>query len=80
VSPQPLGERVFVHAGLRQLDHPLAGVLGFESLARGIDAPAKSLHRMLSASGNPTMTHLSAIFAAIKRRLRVEVRTRVVAA
>jgi DNA-binding phage protein len=35
---------------------------------------------MLSASGNPTMTHLSAIFAAIKRRLRVEVRTRVVAA
>jgi hypothetical protein len=26
------------------------------------------------------MTHLSAIFAAIKRRLRVELRTRVVAA
>jgi DNA-binding phage protein len=54
--------------------------IGFESLAREIDAPAKSLHRMLSASGNPTMTHLSAIFAAIKRRLRVEVRTQVVAA
>jgi hypothetical protein len=35
---------------------------------------------MLSASGNPTMSNLSAIFAAIKRALNVEVRTRVVMA
>jgi hypothetical protein len=35
---------------------------------------------MLSASGNPTMSNLSAIFAAIKRALKVEVHTRVVMA
>ena len=54
--------------------------VGFESLAEEIHKSAKSLHRMLSASGNPTMTNISSIFAAIKRSLRVEVRTKVVAA
>lgn len=54
--------------------------IGFEALAAEIDKPAKSLHRMLSSAGNPTMTNLSAIFAALKRALRVEIRTRVVAA
>lgn len=53
---------------------------GFESLADEIHKPAKSLHRMLSASGNPTMTNISSIFAAIKKSLRVQVRTKVVAA
>lgn len=52
--------------------------LGFESLADEIHKPAKSLHRMLSASGNPTMSNISAIFAAIKRSLNLEVRTCVV--
>ena len=47
--------------------------VGFESLAEEINKPAKSLHRMLSASGNPTMSNVSAIFAAIKRALKVEV-------
>ncbi len=54
--------------------------VGFESLAEEIHKPAKSLHRMLSASGNPTMNNLSAIFAAITRALKVEVHTHVVAA
>ena len=54
--------------------------VGFESLAKEIHKPAKSLHRMLSASGNPTMSNISAIFAAIKRALKVEVRTTVVMA
>ena len=54
--------------------------VGFESLAEEIHKPAKSLHRMLSASGNPTMTNISSIFAAIKKNLRVQVRTKVVAA
>jgi len=49
------------------------------TLALEIHKPAKSLHRMLSASGNPTMSNISAIFAAIKKKLRVEVRTEVVA-
>jgi len=48
-------------------------------LALEIHKPAKSLHRMLSASGNPTMSNISAIFAAIKKKLRVEARTEVVA-
>ena len=47
--------------------------VGFELLAEEIHKPAKSLHRMLSASGNPTMSNISAIFAAIKRALKVEV-------
>ncbi len=54
--------------------------VGFESLAEEIHKPAKSLHRMLSASGNPTMSNVSAIFAAIKRALNVEIRTHAVVA
>jgi len=54
--------------------------VGFENLAEEIHKPAKSLHRMLSGTGNPTMSNISAIFAAIKRSLKVEVRTEIVAA
>jgi DNA-binding phage protein len=54
--------------------------VGFEALADEIHKPAKSLHRMLSKSGNPTMRNVSAIFAAIKRTLKVEVRAQVVMA
>ena len=52
--------------------------VGFESLAQDIHKPAKSLHRMLSKSGNPTMSNISVFFAAIKRALKVEIRTTVV--
>jgi DNA-binding phage protein len=54
--------------------------IGFEALAGEIHKPAKSLHRMLSQSGNPTMSNISAVFAAIKRALKVEVRMQVVMA
>ena len=54
--------------------------VGFESLAQDIHKPAKSLHRMLSKSGNPTMSNISTIFAAIKHALKVEIRTTVVMA
>ena len=54
--------------------------MGFESLAAAVRKPTKSLHRMLSASGNPNMTNISVIFAAITRELPVRVRTEVVAA
>ena len=54
--------------------------VGFEKLALEIDKPAKSLHRMLSQSGNPTMSNISAVFAAIKRNLNVEVHMQVVMA
>lgn len=54
--------------------------VGFEALALEIDKPSKSLHRMLSKSGNPTMSSISAVFAAIKRTPKVEVHTQVVMA
>ena len=54
--------------------------VGFEALAGQIQKPAKSLHRMLSKSGNPTMSNISAVFAAIQRHLKVAVRTRIVRA
>jgi DNA-binding phage protein len=51
-----------------------------QALADEIDMPARSLQRMLSQSGDPTMTNASAIFAVIKRALKVEVRAQVVMA
>ena len=54
--------------------------VGFEALAEEIHKPAKSLHRMWSQSGNPTMSNISAIFCAIKRALKVEVHTQIVVA
>jgi DNA-binding phage protein len=51
--------------------------VGFERLAEEMNKPSKSLHRMLSASGNPTMENLSAIFATMKRTLRVRIDTTV---
>jgi DNA-binding phage protein len=39
--------------------------LGFEQLARLTDVPTKSLHRMLSPKGNPSMDNLAAIFGAV---------------
>jgi DNA-binding phage protein len=46
--------------------------VGFEPMAAGMGKPAKSVHRMLSKSGNPTMRNVSAIFAALQRALSVE--------
>ena len=51
--------------------------IGFEQLARDIDKPPKSLHRMLSAAGNPTLSHVSAMLAAIAAHLGVEIQTKV---
>lgn len=45
--------------------------LGFEELAAQTDKPSKSLHRMLSPQGNPSMDNLAAIFGAIGKRLNV---------
>ena len=47
--------------------------LGFESLAEATQKPSKSLHRMLSASGNPGMDNLAAIFDALRRNLGVAI-------
>jgi DNA-binding phage protein len=53
--------------------------IGFERLAEEVHKPSKSLHRMLSTSGNPTMENLSVIFATIKKNLNVRIDTTVTA-
>lgn len=45
--------------------------LGFEQLAVLTDKPSKSLHRMLSPKGNPSMDNLAAIFVAVREQLKV---------
>ncbi len=45
--------------------------VGFEELAAETSKPSKSLHRMLSEKGNPSMDNLAAIFSAIRKKLGV---------
>lgn len=46
--------------------------VGFEGLAAETDRPSKSLHRMLSENGNPSMDNLAAIFGVVGKRLGVQ--------
>jgi DNA-binding phage protein len=46
----------------------------------GFEALAKSLHRMLSRSGNPSMDNLAAIFDAVRQRLKVGIKAQTVKA
>ena len=54
--------------------------VGFEALAAETGKPAKSLHRMLSERGNPTMDNLAAIIGVLSRKLGVEIKARAVRA
>lgn len=54
--------------------------LGFEQLAKLTDTPSKSLHRMLSPKGNPSMDNLAAIFDVVGNRLKVDLKARSVRA
>jgi DNA-binding phage protein len=47
--------------------------VGFEQLAIETSKPSKSLHRMLSAKGNPTMDNLTAIFNVLRKKLNVNI-------
>ena len=51
--------------------------VGFEELATEVNKPIKSLHRMLSVSGNPTMGNLSAILAKLQKSMHVVVKVSV---
>ena len=62
---------------LREL---INATLGFEQLALLTAKPSKSLHRMLSVAGNPSMDNLSAIFAALREGLKLSLEARSVAA
>jgi DNA-binding phage protein len=52
--------------------------LGFEHLATVTSMPSKSLHRMLSPKGNPSMDNLAAIFDAISKKLNVDLKAQAV--
>jgi DNA-binding phage protein len=51
--------------------------VGFENLAEMTHKPSKSLHRMLSPNGNPSMDNLAAIFGAVRNWLKVTFDVRV---
>jgi DNA-binding phage protein len=53
--------------------------IGFEQLAKVTDKPSKSLHRMLSHKGNPSMDNLAAIFCALRDYLNITLETHSVA-
>lgn len=43
--------------------------IGFEFLAKKLDKPSKSIHRMLSKNGNPTMDNLTGILCVLQEKL-----------
>lgn len=53
--------------------------IGFEQLAALTSKPSKSLHRMLSPTGNPSIDNLAAIFRAVRERLQVNLQAHSVA-
>jgi DNA-binding phage protein len=53
--------------------------IGFEQLAAMTDKPSKSLHRMLSPTGNPSMDNLAAIFLVMRECLNVSLEAHSVA-
>jgi DNA-binding phage protein len=54
--------------------------VGFEQLADLTHKPSKSLHRMLSSKGNPSMDSLAAIFGAVRSCLKVGIEAHTVEA
>ena len=50
--------------------------VGFEQLATLTSKRSKSLHRMLSPNGNPSMDNLAAIFRAVRETLQVSFQAR----
>ena len=71
------GEPDSARAILRDL---VNATVGFEQLAVNTDKNSKSLHRMLSPSGNPSMDNLATIFGAVSKQLKVDLKVRTVRA
>ncbi len=71
------GEPDVARLVLREL---VNATIGFEKLASASGTPSKSLHRMLSASGNPSMDNLATIFDALRQHLKVRIRAKTAAA
>ena len=71
------GEPELARAILRDL---INATIGFEQLAALTAKPSKSLHRMLSPTGNPSMDNLAAIFHALRERMNVSLEAHSVSA
>ena len=69
------GEADIARMVLRDL---VNATIGFETLSSVANIPSKSLHRMLSDRGNPSMTNFSTIVAALSDHLKVSIETKVV--
>jgi len=54
--------------------------VGFEGLAAETAKPSKSLHRMLSRRGNPSMDNLATIFGVVRKTLGVQIEAHAVKA
>jgi DNA-binding phage protein len=52
--------------------------IGFEALGRTISKQPKSLHRMLSERGNPSMDNIAAIFQALSQSLQVQIKIQII--
>jgi len=52
--------------------------VGFQTLAKETAKPSKSLDRMLSAQGNPTMDNLTKIFKSLREKLNVNINVQTV--
>ena len=57
------GEPETARLVLREL---VNSTIGFEQLAKKLGKSGKSVHRMLSPKGNPTMDNLTSIFSILK--------------
>lgn len=62
------GDSVTARLMLRDL---VNATISFEGLASATSLPVKSLHRMLSVEGNPSMTNLTEILKALQVHLKV---------
>ncbi len=71
------GEPVTARLILRDL---VNATVGFEGLAAETAKPSKSLHRMLSRRGNPSMDNLASIFGVVRKRLGVQIEAHAVKA
>jgi DNA-binding phage protein len=71
------GEPEIARLMLRDL---VNATVGFEALAVATGKPSKSLHRMLSRTGNPGMDNLAAVFVAVQEWLHVQIKVKAVAA
>ena len=65
---EPTGKAV-----LKDLIH---ATIGFEELARLVNKPSKSLHRMLGPNGNPNAANFFALIRALQKKVGVRLTVR----